>query len=177
MTGIWLISYIALWLLFLGVSIVLLSVLRNLGIIYESMSSSPTTRKQSTNLIAGQVLPELTLRTLAGYSKATAEFCGRKIAFIIISPTCSPCKDLLERIAQGNIQVDPLDSTLQDTVLVSVGDATMTANLVQQLGLSQKNLILLDTERLVLKIWGISATPTTVIVDAAGKVVRQIFGT
>lgn len=37
MSGLWLVSYIALWLLFLVVAVALLSVLRNLGVIYESL--------------------------------------------------------------------------------------------------------------------------------------------
>ena len=35
MTGLWLVSYITLWLFFLLIAVVLLSILRNLGTIFE----------------------------------------------------------------------------------------------------------------------------------------------
>lgn len=45
MTGIWLVSYIALWVLLLLIAIVLLSVLRNLGLIYERIQQGASSRR------------------------------------------------------------------------------------------------------------------------------------
>lgn len=177
MTGLWLISYIALWILFLVVAVVLLSVLRNLGVIYESMVKTVKLSPPPTKLVAGEVLPELTLQTLAGDSTSLSEFPKKKTAFIIVSSHCSPCVSLLKRIAEDNTNPDPLDSTIRSRIIVSVGSIPESAELISRSRLPQDVPVLVDAENSLAKEWGITTTPTTIVVDDQFKVVRHIFGT
>jgi thioredoxin-related protein len=176
MTGLWLISYIALWLLFFLVAIALVSVLRNLGVIYESLETMvPRSRRASTKFTAGDIVPDLTLSTLAGEEVNISNFRGRKMAFLIVSPNCSPCRDLLRDIAENGESLDPLDPSVHHKAIVSIGNKPETIELVQDVNLSQ-DPILLDTENLVAREWGIMSTPMIVIVDEQLKVARQIIG-
>jgi hypothetical protein len=176
MTGIWLISYVALWVLFLGVAVVLISVLRNLGIIYESIQQLPQLRTSPTKLETGQALPNIMLQTLSGEALSLAALQGSKTAVSIVSTQCGPCRDLLSTIALGTDQADPLDPTVRRRVVVSLSDMLTTAQLIDQVGLSTNVPVFVDPETNVTKEWGITTTPTTVIVDEQLKVVRQVFG-
>lgn len=174
MTGIWLISYIALWILFLMVVIVLLSVLRNLGVIYEMVEKKRTEPIQ-TNLSIGALLPDITFHTLSGISRSTASFQGTKTAFSIVSPDCSACQSLLAELSKNNINPDPIDPTVQNSVIVSIGDVNSTVEITSKLSLDHSS-ILVDTEGEVAQEWGIRTTPTTVIVDDQLRVVRFVIG-
>ncbi len=183
MTGLWLISYIALWLLFLAlwilfliVAIVLLSVLHNLGVLYETVSGSSTWSPPATKLVAGQSLPELTLYTLSGNTVPLANFHGIKTAFSIISPHCPSCRSLLEALATGDTPPDRRNPSVHRRVVVSLGDATETAHLVQHMRLQEDLPILVDTDKEVAKKWGVALIPVTVIVDDHLTVVKQIIG-
>lgn len=177
MTGLWLISYIALWILFLLVAIALISVLRNLGVIYESLGTvSPELRSAPTKLVTGDHLPDLTLYTLSGGEVSLSETHKGKTAFLIVSPRCSPCHSFLKDIAENGRNPDPLDPSVRHKVIVSIGNISEQTEVVSQIRLSQDLPFLVDTENLVAEKWGITTTPTTVIVDDQQKVVRHIFG-
>jgi hypothetical protein len=176
MSGLWLVSYIALWILFLVVAVVLISVLRNLGIIYESLRApSSDQRPAPSSLTTGQRVPEVTWRTLAGHAKTVSEMTGVRQAFALVSPDCAPCLDYMKELSEGTRDLDPLDSTLRDWVVVSIGDHDGTARLAKRAGIPANVQVLVDSDRQVVAKWGISRTPSLVIVDEQLRVVRQIF--
>jgi len=176
MTGLWLVSYVALWVFLLIIAVALLSVLRNLGVIYESLADSRTPTADPTKLVAGASLPALALRTLAGSAVDLAAFRGTKTAFSVISPQCAPCHLLLRDIAAGRGVVDPLDPSVRQRVILSVGDLAATAALVGRLQLPGDLPVLVDAGRDIEERWGITSTPTTVIVDEQLRVVRRLLG-
>lgn len=175
MTGFWLISYITLWLLFLIIAVALLSVLHNLGVIYESIKAQRIQQVPS-KLSVGDSLPEVTLPTLGGEMLSTSALLGDKAAFLVVSPTCSPCHEHLRTLATAQTTVDPLDPDLRHFAVISVGDGDRTRHFIERVGLSREIPVFLDTDSLIAIAWGTTATPTTVIVDAQMKVVRQVFG-
>lgn len=173
MTGIWLVSYIALWILFLVVAILLLSVLHNLGAIYDLL---PEREPAPTKLEADDILPEIELVTLSsGQKTLISDFEGVKTAFSIVSSGCSSCVDFLEGINNGS-DPDPLDPTVRQRVLIGLGDDEWITRMIREVNLPPDLPILLDRDRGVVETWGISATPATVIVDNNLRVVRQLFG-
>jgi peroxiredoxin len=179
MTGLWLVSYIALWVLFLVVAVVLLSVLRNLGVIYESLET--TSRKSpfvtQTKLETGKPLPNLTLATRTGDTVELSTFQGTRTAFAVVSPHCSACYDLLKDIAAN--EVDGLNGSISGStqwVIISVGDTPDTARLVERACLPGELPILADTANAIAEEWGVATTPTTVIVDKRLHVMEQVVG-
>lgn len=178
MTGLWLISYVALWVLTLGMAVVLISVLHNLGVLHQMISGTANIQPPPSKLKVDQHLPMLTLHTLDGTAVSLEQFRGIKTAFSVVSPGCSGCVRLLEDMvsADGDVSLDPLDSTMQQQVIISVADIPATAALVHQVQLPQELVVLADPKNQVGKAWGVRATPVTVIVDPELTVVRQVVG-
>lgn len=175
MTGIWLASHLVLWLVVLVMAVALLAVLRNLGVIYESIEGSRRLKPAPTQLAAGQALPDVTFRTFAGEQIPLRQFQGTATAFAVVSPTCSGCSTFLQELAEGERDADPLDPTVTNKVVVSIGDQKLTAALLQRLGINGNLRVVLDPDGGTTKVWGISSTPATVITDADLRVVRQAF--
>jgi hypothetical protein len=176
MTGPWLASYIALWILFLALAAALVAVLHNLGVLYDAVDRAGMPGKRSSNLDAGQVLPEVTWRTLAGNPVKSSALKGTRQAIVIVSPTCAPCVEHVKEIAAGERDLDPLDATLQRHVVVCLSDADTAAGFLERVGIDGDVQVLFDRDHELTRRWGISATPTTVIVDDELRVVRQIYG-
>ncbi len=175
MTGLWLVSYIALWLLFLIVAVVLLGVLRNLGVMYQLVTPSPTaTSAAPTNLVTGNVVPELVLQTLTGEPISVTNFQGKKTAFTIVSSHCGPCHELLKKIAKDDIAPDPFDPAVLQRIIVNVGTPQETNALFDQVQFRTDTPVLIDLENLVAQKWGITSTPTTVIVNDQLRDVRSV---
>jgi Redoxin len=177
MSGIWLASYLVLWVLMLVVAVVLISVLHNLGVVYATLKQSRRQGGPSTNLKPGQVLPEAIFQTLDGKTKTTSDLRGTPRAIALVSPSCGSCVEYLRSIAEKQPPMDLLDLSGLDLVIVSLGDVDGTVNLLERAGLlGLSSSVLLDPHREATEKWGLSATPTTVMVDANLQVVRQIFG-
>jgi len=165
MTGLWLVSYIALWILFLIVSALLISILYHLGVIYNKIE-----KRFSTKLTPGKVLPEVALQTLNGKRLSVSQFFGSQTAFVIISPGCSGCLKVLRAIAAGEQVVE---ASPMRTIVVSMRDIPATLEMARQVNLPEEYPILVDTENAIQKRWGVSATPVVVEVDNELKVSKQ----
>jgi len=176
MSGIWLVSYIALWILFLVVAIALLSVMHNLGAVYESLGSQSTKQTPPSKLIVSEPLPEPNLTMIGGSPTPLTTFRRARTAFLVVSPTCTPCRALLKDLTEAKADPDPLDPAVRDWVVVSVGDSHMTEGMVRQIGLPADVPILVDNNGVIARLWGTTTTPTTIIVDENLVVIRQIFG-
>jgi len=173
LTGLWLGSYVAMWVLVLIMAIVMVSVLRNLGVIYDAMKMAmPQVGKLTPDLEVGQVLPNATFRTLAGDVLGHRDLAGVKQALVIVSPQCGPCVRQLRRMAGQ--PPDPLDGSVARRVIVSMGDAAATVRLLSEAGVTDGTLTLVDTERFASRAWGVTATPVTIVVDEELRVVRHI---
>jgi hypothetical protein len=175
MTGVWLISYIALWILFLVMSTVLLIMLRNPGVFFNFVAMSPQKDLMSSKIEPGMTLPKLMMQTLAGDMIDISTFRGMKTAFFIISPHCSVCINLLKEIAENGTEPNLVTPTVRRHVIVSLGDISDTDEIIRQVGLDQNVPVLVDVESNVLSEWGIKGTPTKIIVDDRFEVTNLIF--
>src|SRR5947207_3672955 len=103
MTGVWLVSYIALWILFLVMATILLMMLRNPGIFFNSVVVSPQkhSHKLSSKVVPGKILPELTIQTLAGDHIQISTFHGMKTTFFVVSPHSPIAVNLLQEIYEN----------------------------------------------------------------------------
>ncbi|MGH2867918.1 MAG: peroxiredoxin family protein [Solirubrobacteraceae bacterium] len=177
MTGLWLASYIALWVLLLAVTVTVISALRNLGVVYSMIIQSPgfaRTSASRTNLNPGEELPEARLVTAAKEPRSVSSFRGSKTAFAVVSATCEACW-LFLRSADEN-GPDQLDPGLRNMVIISLSDPKATAKLMERAGFRRDALLLFDPDDQVRQKWGITTTPAMVVVDERLHVVRQVFG-
>lgn len=179
MSGLWLFSYAIVWGLVLVLALALLLMLHNLNVIYQELASlKPATQSNlvRTKLTAGIVLPEAHLATLDGTSLVSSQFYGTKTALLVVSPTCVPCRSLVQNIVAGEQPADPLDPSLRQIVIISLSDAVLSARFVDDLQLPQNMIMAIDYNHDVVNLWGVTSTPTTVIIDSESHVVRQVFG-
>jgi hypothetical protein len=177
MTGIWLVSYVALWLFFLVVAIVLVSVMRNMGVVYEALKAvSPRVRPPASSLTPGQLLPEITVQSLDGDRKLLSDVvAGARYSIDVVSPSCQPCIRYLEQIDNDERPPDPLDPEVRLRAVISVGSREATHHLLRGVSVPGSVQILVDDDQQVGTRWGITTTPSTVIVDEERRVVRQTF--
>lgn len=168
MTGLWLVSYIVLWILFLLVSVVLLSVLYHLGVIYDKVDKrSPA----ATTLSTGQAVSEAALLALDGRKISVSQFRGSPVSFVIISPGCSGCLKVLREISSGHWDTEFYGD--KRVVVISTGDVGETREIAEEAELPPQFPIFIDSNQVLKDKWGIRMTPMIVEVDSDLKVTRQ----
>jgi hypothetical protein len=179
MSGLWLASYILLWVVVVAMGLLLVSVLRNLGVVYSMVGSLPeftaTRPPKPSTLTAGAKLPDAQLITTTGESKSISEFAGSRMAFAIVSSSCGSCLLFLQQL-NGDDGIDPADQSLRDVVIIGLGDAEETRRLLERAGIDGKTPVMFDVHDEIARKWGIATTPATVVMDEEMRVVRQYFG-
>lgn len=172
MSGLWLVSYVGLWLLFLIVAVVLVSVLRNLGDLAETLKNSNRPRDTIT-LVVGQTTPILVFQTLDGTTLSTSDLQGQPTTYAVVSPSCGPCQMLFETLMNGAALAVFPDRVRR--VIISTGSSAETwASLEAKLPADV--LVLLDTDNQAAESWGARSTPTFVSLDAEGRYQKHTVG-
>jgi hypothetical protein len=177
LTGFWLISYVALWVLFFVLAAIVFSVLRNLGLVYGTLKLAlPQLRHAPSDLKAGQLLPDVTWHTMAGERMELSHLRGVTQAFVLVSPSCETCVKYLRQLATEHPEViDPIGAKVERRLVVSIGDREDALELTAKAGLDANTVAYLDPDGLVSEKWGITSTPFTVVVDEHLRVIRQIY--
>lgn len=94
MEGIWLVSYIVLWLLVLGLGVLVVVLYRQLGIMY--LGSAEGVSRDGLEL--GARAPDFSLVDQYGNLQRLADYRGRPLLLLFGSPNCSPCRILLPQL-------------------------------------------------------------------------------
>lgn len=96
MSDLWIASYVLLWLIVVGMAFLLMGVLRQLGLIYLRLGPDPGALITPEGLARGSQAPDFkAVELLSGQPIHLSEFRGRRVLLAFLSPTCSPCRDLL----------------------------------------------------------------------------------
>ncbi len=91
MEGIWLISFIVLWLIVIGEGLLILLLYRQLGILYLGSASGVS----RDGLAVGTTAPDFALPDTAGRMLSLSALRGRNVLLLFGSPHCDPCRRLL----------------------------------------------------------------------------------
>ncbi|MDQ5824259.1 MAG: TlpA family protein disulfide reductase [Chloroflexota bacterium] len=94
MEGIWLVSYIVLWLVVLVLLVLVILLYRQLGIMY--LGSAEGVSRDGLEL--GAQAPDFSLTDQYGNLQRPADYRGRPLLLLFGSPTCGPCKVLLPEL-------------------------------------------------------------------------------
>jgi methylamine dehydrogenase accessory protein MauD len=112
MTTPWLISYLVLWAIVLGVGFLLLGTLRSLGLLqwrFDEMIATRPIRKGREGLPTGKRAPDFTLPSTADGEISLSDFAGRKVLLVFTQAGCGPCHAIAPELngvqAQGEHQV------------------------------------------------------------------------
>jgi hypothetical protein len=172
-SGLLLVSYIALWVLVLFLAVLQLTILHNLGAIYDQL---PQMRPAPTKLKTHDTLPAIQLKASESEEiKTTTEFKGSKTAISIVSPHCGSCLTHLREFASEESHADPEDPSVKNRVVIAIGEPDEVRELIRRANLPESLPVWVDSARAVVDVWGITSTPTTIIVNSDHRIVRQIF--
>lgn len=177
MTGIWLISYIALWILFLILAVVLLLTVRSLSVVVEKLQAlQPGPEPPATTLSIGETLPDVELRTRDDTLRSLHSFRGADTAVVVVSPGCGPCRDVLMEVSQNPTSNDPLHLQVSQTILVCLGETHDAQQELAQALVPATLPVFFDPDNQVKSLWGIQSTPTMIIVNRELQFVRASVG-
>jgi len=94
MEGIWLISYIVLWLFVIALGVLVLLLYRQLGIMYLGTAEGVS----RDGLARGARAPEFNLTDQYGQPQRLSSYKGTPVLLLFGSPHCSPCRILLPQL-------------------------------------------------------------------------------
>ncbi len=94
MEGIWLISYIVLWLFVIALGVLVLLLYRQLGIMYLGTAEGVS----RDGLDRGARAPDFNLTDQYGHAQQLSQYKGRPVLLLFGSPHCSPCRLLLPQL-------------------------------------------------------------------------------
>lgn len=91
MSGIWLVSYIALWAVVLLQGVIIFVLLRQLGLMYLGTAQGVS----RDGLAVGERAPDFAVQALEGTTLSLADFSGRSLLLVFGSANCAPCRTLI----------------------------------------------------------------------------------
>jgi peroxiredoxin len=152
---------------------VLLLALGLLGGAWLAVSRAPTQEAASAALaeapLAGYRAPEFTLTSTQGEEIRLADFRGRPVVLNFWATWCPPCRAEMPEFQAASVKYNGQAVFLgvdQGEILPVVADYGAALGITYPL--------LLDQDNKVNRLYGVTALPTTVFVDADG-VVRELF--
>src|SRR5438067_7226270 len=91
MDGIWIVSFIALWIIVIGEGVLILLLYRQLGVLYLGSAAGVS----RDGLAVGSQAPDFTLADIDGQPHKLSSMRGRNILLLFGSSHCDPCRRLL----------------------------------------------------------------------------------
>lgn len=157
------VSNVLLWSIVLGNLLLTLAVVRRLS-----------NRGQGSVEIggpkAGQPAPDFTAQTLKGETLSLADYAGRSVALLVVSPACRPCREALPRYeALGPIA----QHAGTELVLVSAEDLEQTRRFVEEFRIQLPVIVASRHDNPFVKDYNFSGTPAYCIVDSQGIVISS----
>ncbi len=156
------VSNALLWVLVVGLSLVVLALVRQLGVLHERISPVGALML-AKGLKVGELAPTLPLADLAGQPLTVGgpRADGRTQLLMFVSPTCPVCKALLPVLKSSRKS----EQAQLDIVLASDGDLAEQQDFVQQNGLGVFRYVVSAPLGISYQV---SRLPYAVLIDAAG---------
>jgi methylamine dehydrogenase accessory protein MauD len=159
-----LLSNAVLWAVVIALSIVVLALARQIGLLHERIGPAGALLARAGPM-PGEIAPTVAARTLDGRDVTIGggNVSGRRMLLFFLSPSCPVCKTVLPSVLRvASSEVPPVD-----VVLASDGETEAHARYVAEHRLEDLPYVL-STE-LGLR-YGVGKLPHAVLIDAAGVV-------
>jgi methylamine dehydrogenase accessory protein MauD len=162
MEGVWLVSYIVLWILVLAMGVLILLLYRQLGIMYLGSAEGVS----RDGLAKGTQAPDFSVTDQYGHLQRLINYRGRPTLLLFGSPHCSPCRTLLPQLhdwaaAHPDVGVLWLNAASPEESLKFVSDTGATIPVAPYPPEGNSNL--LDTYR-------VRVTPFSFLLDENGVI-------
>lgn len=168
MTTPWLISYILLWAIVLGISFFLVGTLRSLGLLqwkFDEMAATRPVRKGREGLSPGKPAPDFTLPSVASGDLSLQDFAGRELLLLFTQSGCGPCHSIAPELNRLH------ENGQHQILVVNNGEHNETqawANEIQA-----RFPIVTQSEWEISKKFQVFATPYAFVVDAQGMIAAK----
>ena len=96
MEGIWLVSFIALWIIVILEGVLIVLLYRQLGMLYLGSASGVS----RDGLAVGSPAPDFQLPDADGQTRRLSDYRGRNVLLLFGSPHCDPCRRLLPNLEE-----------------------------------------------------------------------------
>jgi methylamine dehydrogenase accessory protein MauD len=164
MNGVWLLSYVVLWVIVALLVIFSLAAARQIGLLHSHLSKVTPARPAPGEI--GSTCPSIDCVDLEGKPTAMTKHSGRVALLAFVSPDCGSCDEisLLLRDIQENLALDI-------TIASVVDDVVATAEFVNRNKLDGIPCILAPAaaDRI-----GIAETPMGLLLDGHAKIIGKL---
>jgi methylamine dehydrogenase accessory protein MauD len=159
MEGIWLASYLVLWVLMGLLAFVVIGLMRQIGELRLRVGE-----EREVGIAVGNEAPLFQGEGLDG-TVDLKTMVGDRLLVLFVHPTCPPCKELFASLNGEPEQIEKLGVRM---VLVSGGSREQNREMVEEFSLSCP--LVIQQEREIADLYGSSWTPFGFVVDKAGLV-------
>jgi methylamine dehydrogenase accessory protein MauD len=163
MTTIWLVSHVALWLVVALLSVLVILLARQMGLIYRRLGSAPA-RMENDGPAIGESVPEMIVQTLDGETKIVGgdNLIGRLLVFVSVGcPACNLVAPAIRTVAKK-------ERSALETLMVSLStDERAVRDFVKRNKLLEVPCIISNELAIRYKIHG---PPYGVLLDRQGVV-------
>lgn len=178
MTGLWLATYIALWLLVIGEGLLLVGALRQLGLIQRASQQLPSVSSNSPESEVrplefdgpsiGASLPSMVLETLTGTEPVRlSPASGVAMLLVFMSPMCEGCQHAAEPL---NRVTQRRSSDLQAVVIMR-GDLPACQAFLNVFPIDVP--VVCDSDRSITMGFDVHRNPFGLLYDESGALVRK----
>ncbi len=165
MSGVWLASYIVLWLVVLLLGFLLAGALRQLGLLQLRLGDDPGALITDTGLERGTDVPDFTaLDAASGERVSLSDLPAVPRMLVFASPGCLSCRELIPGL--NEVRKTRGD---WDFVVVCRGDLESCRRFGRMNGLEAPMVV--DTTGQIEKDYAVTLTPFAYVVDHEGRVV------
>lgn len=147
---------------------VLLNFLLTLALIRRLNMGEPNTGSSAKDgPPLGQMAPDFSAETLQGETVTLANYTGRAVAYVFVSPTCGPCREMVPQYEALAANAARANVSL---VLVSAADTAETQAFADEFKIRLPVLVAPPDHNPFIKDYNIPGTPFYCFIDADGKV-------
>ena len=168
MSGLWLISYIALWMLVILLTVIMLGLVRQLAVINVRLGPEDNLLSTREGVELGAIAPNFrTIDVVHGKEITLTNLKGRSSIFVFVSSRCQPCQELLPHLSSFNKKL----GGKINLVVFSQSDPQESSELVNIHKISAP--VISDTEGIFSKQYQVRATPFAYRIDEDSIVRRK----
>lgn len=165
MQGIWLVAFIAQWILLLLLAFLMVQAMRFLRLLYKRLPPN-TSVKQGDN-ISDFELPDIHNQLVSSSSLLGQD---KSMLLLFVRSTCSSCRLLIKHIAKVAQQRAGANGLPCHVVFVCSGKQPDIEKIMNILPIQGDITVLVDKDEIVFTYYGIQSTPFGLAINSMGKV-------
>jgi thiol-disulfide isomerase/thioredoxin len=157
---------IVLWLVLLGHVLLTFALVRKVNGLNQASSTGGQPMTPREFLKVGQPAPDFAAETLGGEPVTLADYAGRKVAFLFMSPGCAPCREAIPTLEELQPRAAQTGVSLN---LVMNSNREQAQAFVSELGVSLPVLVTPPAGQFKAD-YKVGGTPFYCLVDEHGQV-------